>query len=76
MYTADNMCKMIELLIDNIFMWFGGRIFRQVIVGMNCAPLLTISFTHMRTNFWTISSEVPTGDLPGYIIYAIDTLMN
>ena len=45
-------------------------------MGMNCAPLLTISFTHMRTNFQTISSEVPTGDLPGYVIYVIDTLMN
>ena len=31
MYTADNICKMIELLIDNIFVQFGGRLFRQVI---------------------------------------------
>ena len=43
MYTADNICKMIEFLIDNIFMQFGGRLFRQVIgipMGTNCAPLL------------------------------------
>ena len=25
MYTADNICKMIEFLIDNIFVQFGGR---------------------------------------------------
>ena len=34
------------------------------------------SLTHMRTNFWTIRSEVATGDLPGHLIYAIDTSMN
>ena len=44
MYTADNNCKMIELLIDNIFVQFGGRLFHQVIgipMGTICAPLLT-----------------------------------
>ena len=43
MYTADNICKMIEFLIDNIFVQFGGCLFRQVIgipMGTNCAPLL------------------------------------
>ena len=28
MYTADNICKMIEFLIDNISVQFGGRLFR------------------------------------------------
>ena len=43
MYTADNICRMIEFLIDNIFVQFGGRLFHQMIgipVGTNCAPLL------------------------------------
>ena len=31
MYTADNIWKMIEFLIDNIFVQFGGRLFRQMI---------------------------------------------
>ena len=31
MYTADNICKMIEFLIDNIFVQFGGCLFRQLI---------------------------------------------
>ena len=31
MYTADNICKMIEVLIDNIFVQFGGCLFHQVI---------------------------------------------
>ena len=44
MYTADNISKMIEFLIDNIFVQLGGCIFHQVIgipVGTNCAPLLS-----------------------------------
>ena len=31
MYTVDNIYKMIEFLIDNIFVQFGGGFFRQVI---------------------------------------------
>ena len=31
MYTADNICKMIEFLIDNIFVQFRGCLFPQVI---------------------------------------------
>ena len=31
MYIADNICKMIEFLIDSISVQFGGRLFRQVI---------------------------------------------
>ena len=31
MYTAGNICKMIEFLIDNIFVQFGGRHFCQVL---------------------------------------------
>ena len=43
MYTADKICKMIEFLIDNIFVQFGGRLFHQAIgipMGTNCALLL------------------------------------
>ena len=27
MFTADSICEMIEFLIDNIFVQFGGRLF-------------------------------------------------
>ena len=53
MYTGDNICKMIEFLIDNIFVQFGGRLFRQVIgipVGTNCAPLLADLFLYSYKN--------------------------
>ena len=53
MYTADNICKMIKFLIDNIFVQFGGRLFRQVIgipMGTNCAPLLADLFLYSYEN--------------------------
>ena len=40
---------MIEFLIDNIFVQFGGCLFRQVIgilMGTNCAPLLADIFLY------------------------------
>ena len=43
MYTADDNCKMIEFLIDNIFVQFGGFLFCQIIgilKGTSCDPLL------------------------------------
>ena len=53
MYTADNICKMIEFLIDNIYVHFGGRLFRQMIgitLGTNCAPLLADLFLYSYKN--------------------------
>ena len=49
LYTADQVCRMVEFLIDNIFVKFGGRLFRQVIgipMGTNCAPLLADLFLY------------------------------
>ena len=53
MYTADNICNMIEFLIDNIFVQFGGHLFRQVLgipMGTNCAPLLADLFLYSCEN--------------------------
>ena len=47
------MCKMIEFLIDNIFVQFEGFLFRQVIgiaMGTNCAPLLADLFLYSYEN--------------------------
>ena len=52
-YTADSIRKMIEFLIDNIFVQFGGCIFCQVIgipMGTNCAPLLADHFLYSYEN--------------------------
>ena len=53
MYTSDNICKIIEFLIDNIFVQFGVRLFHQVIgipIGTNCAPLLADLFLYSYEN--------------------------
>ena len=53
MYTADNICRMIEFLIDNIFVQFGGRFFGQMTgipMGTNCAPLLADLFLYSYEN--------------------------
>ena len=42
-YTANDICKMIEFLLDNIYFRFGRQLFRQMInilMGTNCARLL------------------------------------
>ena len=41
---------MLEFLIDNIFVKFGGRIFQQIVgipMGTNCAPLLADLFLYL-----------------------------
>ena len=46
-YNANQMCHMVEFLIDNIFVKSEGHLFRQVIgspMGTNCAPSLLTSF--------------------------------
>ena len=53
MYTADNICKMIEFLIDNIFVQLGECLFGQIIgipMGTNCAPLLADLFLYSYKN--------------------------
>ena len=46
-YTANDICKMIEFLVDNIYVRFGGQLFRQMVgipMGTNCAPFMADLF--------------------------------
>ena len=48
-YSDADVIKMLEYLINNIFVEFGGRIFQQTIgipMGTNCAPLLADLFLY------------------------------
>ena len=52
-YTANDICKMIEFLVDNIYVRFGGQLFRQMVgipIGTNCAPLLADLFLYSYEN--------------------------
>ena len=49
-YSCRDLCHAIDFLIDNIFVRFGGKVFRQVIgipIGTNSAPLLADLFAHI-----------------------------
>ena len=53
MYTANNSCKIIEFLINNMFVQFGRFLFHQVFgipMGTRCAPLLADLFFHSYEN--------------------------
>ena len=48
-YTEDNIVRMMNFLIDNVFVECGGETFQQVIdipMGTNCAPLLAEIFLY------------------------------
>ena len=48
-FSCRDLCRAIDFLIDNIFVRFGGKVFRQVIgirMGTNSAPLLADLFLH------------------------------
>ena len=52
-YTANDICKIIEFLVDNIYIRFGGQLFQQVVgihMGTNCAPLLADLFLYSNEN--------------------------
>ena len=52
-YTANGICKMTEFLVDNIYVRFGGQLFRQMIgilMGTNCATLLADLFLYSYEN--------------------------
>ena len=57
-YTANDICKMIEFLVDNIYVRFGGQLFQQMIgipMGTNCAPLLADLFLYSYENEFLIN---------------------
>ena len=52
-YSANDICKMIEFLVDNIYVRFGGQLFQQMVgipMGTNCAPLLADLFLYSYEN--------------------------
>ena len=58
-YTANDICKMTEFLVDNIYVRFGGQYFRQMVgipMGTNCAPLLADLFLYSYENEFLINS--------------------
>ena len=80
MYTADSNCNMIEFLIDNIFVQFGGCVFCQsvrITMGPYGPPLLADLYFYSYENEF-LDNMIRSGRrrrLPGHLVYVIDTLM-
>ena len=74
MYTADQICNMVDFLADNIFVKFGrGCIFQQVIgipIRTNCAPFLAELFLYSYESEF-LDSLVRSGrrKLIGHLIF-------
>jgi hypothetical protein len=52
---------MLEFLIDNIFVSFGGHVFQQTVgipMGTNCAPLLAYLFLYSYEAEFPIELEI------------------
>ena len=48
-FSETDIINMLEFLIDNIFVIFGGRVFQQTVgmpMGTNCAPVLANLFLY------------------------------
>ena len=48
-YTEEDIIRMLECLVDNIFVVFAGKVFQQIIgipIDTNCAPLLADIFLY------------------------------
>ena len=61
-YTEDGIINMLEFLVDNIFVVFGGKVFQQIVgipMDTNCAPLLPEYFcTHTKRNSYSLCSQL------------------
>ena len=77
MYTADKICKMIELFIDNIFVLSGGCFFHQVIgipMGRNCDQLLADLFLYSYENK-VLDNMIRTGHKRLCYRYSVDLIV-
>ena len=64
-YSEDDIIKMLEFLVDNIFVVFAGKVFQQT-VGTNCAPLLADVFLYSYEFKKETSTQMYTPFLIGY----------
>ena len=77
-YTEEDIIRMLELLVDNIFVVFAGKVFQQIVgipMGTNCAPLLADIFLYSyEAEFIPCSQPVGNGWHLSSILH-IDTSM-
>ena len=62
-WSSQNVCDMLTCLLDNIFIRFGTKLYRQVVgipMGTNCAPLVAdlVLFCNEREFMMSLSDDV------------------
>ena len=60
-YTEDDIINMLELLVDNIFVVFEGKVFQQIVgipMGTNCAPLLAYEAELLQSLLSTVKKKL------------------
>ena len=60
--NANQICDMVEFFVDNIFVKFGGHVFRRVIgipMGTNCFPLLADLFLYSYQSGFSRQHDKP-----------------
>ena len=70
-YTEDDIINMLEFLVDNIFVVFGGKVFQQIVgipMGTNCAPLLADIFLYSLTSW--------VSNIPRYFYFACTSVFD
>ena len=72
-WTCQNVCVALTFLLDNIFIGFGTKLYRQVVgipMGTNCAPLVAglFLFCYERDFMLSLSDDKQT-----YVIDAFNT---
>ena len=72
-WSCQNVCDVLTFLLDNIFIRFGSKLYRQVVgirVGTNCAPLVADLFLFCYDRDFMMS---PSDDKQADVIDAFNT---
>ena len=67
LWSCQNVCKALIYLLDNIYIRFGTKLYRQIVgipMGTNCAPLLADLFLFCyKRDFMTSLSDVKQAEI-------------
>ena len=71
MQMCQNVCDALTFLLDNIFIRFGTKLYRQVVgipMGTNCAPLVAefFLFCYERDIMMSLSDDNQAGDIDAF----------
>ena len=60
LWSSQKMCDALHYLLDNIFIRFGSKLYRQIVgipMGTNCAPLVADLFCYERDFMLSLSDN-------------------